>query len=78
MTADTFREILRRAPFEPFRVVMSSGESYNVMHPEMALVSARALVLAIPEPGHPEGERLVFCSYLHIAHVETLKPSRAA
>jgi hypothetical protein len=78
MTADTFREILKRAPFEPFRVVMSSGESYNVMHPEMALVSSRTLVLAIPEPSHAEGERLVFCSYLHVAHIETLKPSRAA
>jgi hypothetical protein len=75
MTADTFREVLRRAPFEPFRVVMSSGESYTVMHPEMALVSARALVLAVPEPTHPEGERLAFCSYLHIAHVETLRPA---
>jgi hypothetical protein len=78
MTADTVREFLRRTPFEPFRVVMSSGESYNVMHPEMALVSARALVLALPESSHAEGERLVFCSYLHIAHLETLKPSRAA
>jgi hypothetical protein len=78
MKADTFREIMRRAPFEPFRVVMSSGESYNVMHPKMALVSARAIVLAISEPAYAEGERLVFCSYLHIAHVETLKPSRAA
>ena len=75
MTADTFREILRRAPFEPFRVVMSSGESYNVMHPEMALVSQRALVLAVPDNTHPEGERLVFCSYLHIAHIETLRPA---
>jgi hypothetical protein len=75
MTADTFREILRRAPFEPFRVVMSSGESYNVMHPEMALVSARALVLAVPDNTHAEGEHLVFCSYLHIAHIETLRPS---
>jgi hypothetical protein len=78
MTAETFREILKRTPFEPFRVVMSIGESYNVMHPEMALVSAKALALAIPEVSHAEGERLVFCSYLHIAHVETLKPSRAA
>jgi hypothetical protein len=55
MTADAFREILRRAPFEPFRVVMSSGESYNVMHPEMALVSQRALVLAVSDNSHPEG-----------------------
>jgi hypothetical protein len=78
MTADTFREILRRAPFEPFRVVMSSGESCNVMHPEMAFVTAKALVLAIADPSHADGERLAFCSYLHIAHVETLKPSRAA
>ncbi len=78
MAADTFREILRRAPFEPFRVVMSSGESYNVMHPGVALATARTLILALPEPTHPEGERLVFCSYLHIAHLEILKPSRAA
>lgn len=74
MTADTFREILKRAPFEPFRVVMSSGESYNVVHPEMAFVTAKALILAIPDASHSDGERLSFCSYLHIAHVETLRP----
>jgi hypothetical protein len=78
MTADTFREILRRVPFEPFRVVMSSGESYNVVHPEMVFVTAKALILAIADPSHADGERLAFCSYLHAAHVETLKPSRAA
>jgi hypothetical protein len=78
MTADTFREILKRTPFEPFRVVMSSGESYNVMHPEMAFVTARTLVLALPEPTQPEGERLAFCSYLHIAHVEVLRPTDVA
>ena len=75
MTADTFREILRRKPFEPFRVVMSSGESYNVMHPEMAFVTSKSLILALPDPTQPEGERLAFCSYLHLAHVEVLRPS---
>ena len=78
MTADTSREILRRAPFEPFRVVMSSGESYNVLHPEMVFVTAKALILAIPDSTNADGERLAFCSYLHLAHVETLKPTRAA
>jgi hypothetical protein len=78
MTADTFREILHHRPFEPFRVVMSSGESYNVMHPEMALVSARSLILALPDPTQPEGERLAFCSYLHLAHVERLRPAEVA
>jgi hypothetical protein len=75
MTADTFREILQRKPFEPFRIVMSSGESYNVLHPETVFVTAKTLVLALPDPTSPEGERLGFCSYLHIAHVEVLRPS---
>lgn len=75
MTADTFREILKRGPFEPFRVVMNSGESYNVMHPEMAFITAKALILAMPDPTHADGERLAFCSYLHVAHVETLRPA---
>jgi len=74
MTAETFREILGRKPFDPFRIVMSSVESYNVMHPEMAFVTAKALILALPDSTVPEGERIAFCSYLHIAHVETLRP----
>ncbi len=74
MTADTFREILNRAPFEPFRVVMSSGESYTIVHPKMVLVTARSLILALPDTSAPEGERLAFCSYLHIAQVEILRP----
>lgn len=78
MTADTLREILSRKPFEPFRVVMSSGESYIITHPEMALVTTRSLILALPDAAHPDGERIAFCSYLHIAHVETFHPSRAA
>ena len=78
MTADAFGEILKRAPFEPLRVVMSSGESYDVMDPEMLLVTAKCLVLALPDSSQPEGERLAFCSYIHVTHVEILKPTRAA
>lgn len=74
MTADTFREILHRKPFEPFRVIMSSGESYNVLHPETVFVTAKSLILALPDPTASEGERLAFCSYLHIAHLEVLRP----
>ena len=70
MTDDTFRDILRRQPFEPFRIVMSSGENYHVLHPEMAFITAKALILTMPEPETSAGERLALCSYLHVAHVE--------
>jgi hypothetical protein len=34
MTVQTFRELLTTRPFKPFRLVMSSGETYEVRHPE--------------------------------------------
>jgi len=76
MTADTFREILKRKPFEPISIVMSSGESYDVLHPEWIFVTPRSLVLSIPDETHPEGSRLAFCSYLHLAHVEVLEAKK--
>ncbi len=80
MTAETVREVMSRKPFEPLRVVMSSGESYDILHPEWMFITGRALFLAIPDKNHPEGERWVFCSYLHIAHIELLpaRPARKA
>lgn len=78
MTADAVREITKARPSEPFRVVMSSGESHAVLHPEMMLIATKSLVLAIPDPTASGGERIAFCSYLHIAHDETLRPSRVA
>ena len=46
---------------------MSSGEGCNIMYPEMAFVTAKALILALPDQSATEGERIAFCSYLHIA-----------
>ena len=39
MTVQDFRDLLKAQPFQPFRIVMSSGESYEVRHPEMAFLS---------------------------------------
>ncbi|MEM7808786.1 MAG: hypothetical protein AAF561_11815 [Planctomycetota bacterium] len=75
MTSITFKEVLKQAPFQPVRVVMSSGESYIVTHPEMALASPACLVLSLPDPSREEGVRLTFCSWPSIAHVEQLAPS---
>jgi hypothetical protein len=78
VTAATVRDLLQREPFEPFRVSMISGESHDVMHPEIAFVTAGSLILAIPDTRHPEGERLAFCSYGHIARIDVFKPSPPA
>jgi hypothetical protein len=39
MTVQTFRNLLQERPFKSFRLVMSSGQAYEVRHPEMALLT---------------------------------------
>jgi hypothetical protein len=77
MTADAVFARLRRRPFVPFRLILSGGTSYDVLHPEMLFVTRPGLTVAIydrdqrPSPEEvPMREALV--SFLHIAATEDL------
>jgi hypothetical protein len=72
MTVQTFRELLTQRPFRPFRVIMSSGQAYEVRHPEMAWLTRSDLLVGIgdSEEGVPAGFRI--CSLLHVATVEPI------
>ncbi len=39
MTADAVFARLRRRPFVPFRLILSSGTTYAILHPEMLFVT---------------------------------------
>ena len=75
MTVQTFRELLGRQPFKPFRLVMSSGQTYDVRHPEMAMLTRTDLLVGtdIAEDGVPAEFKI--CSLLHVTTVEPLSPS---
>ena len=45
MTLQTFQKLLNKRPFQPFRLVMSSGERYEVRHPEMAFLTRTTLFI---------------------------------
>ena len=73
MTVQTFRNLLKARPFKPFRLGMSSGQSYVVGHPEMAMVSKSDIVVGIDieEDGVPAEFKI--CSMLHVTAVEPLE-----
>ena len=77
MTIQTFRELLAQQPFRPFRLVMSSGQSYEVRHPEMAMLTKTDMLVGveIAEDGVPAEFRI--CSLLHVTAVEPLSGSSA-
>ena len=74
MTLQTFRDLLARRPFQPFRLVMSSGHVYEVRHPEMAMLTRTDLLVGTDvDEGVPAEFKI--CSLLHVTVVE---PSSAA
>ena len=75
MTAQTFRELLTKQPFEPFRIVMSGGESHDIQHPERAMLTKTELVVGIGETRHGVPASFKICSLLHVTAVEPLSPS---
>jgi len=71
MTVQTFREILSRRPFQPFRLIMSSGESYDVRHPEMAFLTRSDILVGVDvDDGVPAEFKI--CSLLHVATIEPI------
>jgi hypothetical protein len=75
MTVNTFRELLSQRPFRPFRLVMSSGETYEVRHPEMAFLTRSDLLVGVDEADDGVPAEFKICSLLHVSAIEPLATS---
>ena len=72
MTVQTFRELLTHRPFKPFRLVMSSGQTYEVRHPEMAMLTRNDILVGIDMTEDEVPAEFKICSLLHVTAVEPL------
>ena len=70
MNADAIRELVRRQPFAPFVIRLSSGEAHEVRHPECILVTKTRLVIT-----DPQEDRIAVCSLMHVTSVDYLQPT---
>ena len=70
MTVQTFRDLLTARPFQPFRLVMSSGEKYEVKHPETAMLMRTDIMVGIDESRDGLPTRWKVCSYRHVTAIE--------
>lgn len=73
MTVQVFEGLLKAHPFKPFRVIMSSGQSYEVRHPEMAWLTRKDLLVGIDSLGDDLPSSFSTCSLLHITTVEPIE-----
>ena len=62
---------LRRQPFEPFRIHLTDGTTYEVRHPDQCMVTRSAVHVAIPsERGYAKG----IAAYA-LVHINRLEPT---
>ena len=73
MVSSQLRELLRNQPFRPFRLILSSGQTYDVPSPEWMLVTAATTAIGMPGVSG-DGEIVSLLANEHIANVEYLKP----
>jgi hypothetical protein len=76
MTVQTFREMLARQPFQPVKVSMSSGQAYEIRHPEMAMLTRTSLLVGVDlADGVPSEFKIL--SLLHVTAIEPLSSQAA-
>jgi hypothetical protein len=76
MRIEDMRALTRAAPFRPFRVYLTNGETYDIHHPDMLLATLGAVHIAAPTPGGPpnDGGSVRIVSLVHIVKIEYLPP----
>lgn len=62
---------LRNAPFRPFVVEVSNGETFEVRHPENAILLKSLLIV-----GYPETDRAVHLDLVHINSIEAIESAQ--
>ena len=73
MTPEELRDNLQQQPFEPFRLVMSDGEGYDIRHPDLLWVGLRTAYVGLTgQPGQTLFERAVKVDLLHIVRTVPL------
>jgi hypothetical protein len=78
MNPEELNSLVHKMPFQPFRLCLTDGESYEVRHPDAIRIAGRtAVVFARKSDGAVSilYDRFHLVSLLHIVRVEFLEPA---
>jgi hypothetical protein len=75
MNTNDLRELLRRMPFKPLRLHLTNGLTYDIQHPEFAMVGRSYVLIELPSSHSPlpHSERRTIITLLHIVRIEFLE-----
>jgi hypothetical protein len=63
---------LRRQPFEPFRIFLTDGTTYDARHPDQCIVTRMAVHVALPGGEQSFARGIAAYALVHINRLEPL------
>ena len=78
MVTQDFRNMMNNVPFQPFALVMSSGERVEVRHPELASMTRTSIRITEVRPDGRLTDEQNYYSLLHVTKIEFLDQSQPA
>ena len=72
MRAVELRELLDRRPFEPIQLHISSGQTVDIRHPEMAFVTRSLVFVGVTDSDDRVADYGIFYNLLHVVKIEPL------
>ncbi|MCH8165198.1 MAG: hypothetical protein IH889_06275 [Planctomycetes bacterium] len=72
MRAVELRELLDQRPFEPIRLHISSGQTVDIKHPEMAFVTRSLVFVGVTDSDDRVADYGIFYNLLHVVKIEPL------
>ena len=74
---DDVRGRLDKRPFEPFRICLTDGRTYDITHPELCLPGRTTVHVAVPDPKMKRAiMRVDQCALVHIVRFEPFDRER--
>jgi len=75
MRPNDVRALLDRRPIQPFRLFVLEVTSFEIRHPELAIVNPSTITLHFPSADEtpPLVERYVIIALLHISRLELIQ-----
>jgi len=76
MRFQELQDVLRKQPFEPFRIQLSNGQTHEVRHPEFAALTRTSVFVGVPAGRDDGPDRLVQVDLLHVVAIEPVNGQR--
>jgi hypothetical protein len=78
MTPEDLRRVVRQRPFQPFRLFVSDGSSYEIRHSELLMLGLRAVLVGLTtDPDQDMFERVATVDLIHVTRLEPLEGAKA-